>query len=909
MNYYVDIIDTNDDSHILSNEKATAKSVVLRHNGSDRKDEIFVVGSSLDFTIIHNELIDAKFLDLFTGDENRFRVELRKETDDTLIWTGFILPDSFIEPYTNNVVETGFMATDGIGRLKGKYFDDDFFDSEKSVVQVITTILAMTGLEMNLMISPAIQNVIEKDYSNIFLKTNDFAKDDESINAHQALTMIMESMVCTCYQSNNFWFVEGLNQRHRKQVDFKQYDINGDFVQDNQVDKLIKSVTALATPMVTMVPPYNLIKINHERVKKSLPETIAEEINEGWAVTNGVVGEVFATHWNGNGGFFAKALAPNYKVLLKTNSTNVFDDTKFINLRKKIFVQKGDKFKFSAKFLNTYATDLSSGGRTGLVDRGEWTKVLLIELIIAGEIYSSTNLSFNSSLNAETEFDIVVENSGLMDVKIYQPFKDASSHIKTIEIDEMKLESIAFEKDFAIEDLINDNYTVDKFIELDFADDVSAFSKSFQLAKLDEKTGSYNEITIPVLYGFTQNDKFYSVVDLAGANLISDNLDSVYHNAALMSDLDVLYNYQNGEQMVIITSTAIGSGDFVVRVYTADDYLLDRDHWEQWSDAVYNIERIRYSNAVADVYRRLFLVPHQKIDLTVNNAVKFDDLIDFNYIIPANYIVTNLSWDIDSGETTITMIKAYYQNDDIVNPGDNLLPLVDAGPNQTIAIDQTFVNLSAVASSPDGWIVSVLWEKISGSNGTIQTSDNLDTLISNLTGDRYEYKVTVTDNNGMTASDTMIIDRVNEYLISLVFVDGGGSPGSVETTHRIEVNPSLPPNSSFKLSGDFKLDAFKWNNYNSAAAYFRIKKNGAIILEQENDGEGSQIVDGSFEFNVISTDVIEMWIIAESYVDDPEYSSADPSAVASYNITNFEFNSGAGNVIGLPLSESVEMDL
>jgi hypothetical protein len=91
MNYYVDIIDTENNDYTTRVEMAAASSVVLSYKGSDQKDDLKIVGSSLKFTILVPgvENVDGALDHLFTGDEIRYRVEIRKEADDKLIWQGF----------------------------------------------------------------------------------------------------------------------------------------------------------------------------------------------------------------------------------------------------------------------------------------------------------------------------------------------------------------------------------------------------------------------------------------------------------------------------------------------------------------------------------------------------------------------------------------------------------------------------------------------------------------------------------------------------------------------------------------------------------------------------------------------------------------------------------------------------
>jgi len=126
MSYTIDIIDTENDDLVISNELAEAKSIVLTWKGSDEKDEIYIIGSSLSFTMLDENYTDGRFDSLFTGNETRFKVRLYHDTDsestedDVTIWTGFLLPEQYTEPYNNGVLSIGFEAADGLGRLKGK---------------------------------------------------------------------------------------------------------------------------------------------------------------------------------------------------------------------------------------------------------------------------------------------------------------------------------------------------------------------------------------------------------------------------------------------------------------------------------------------------------------------------------------------------------------------------------------------------------------------------------------------------------------------------------------------------------------------------------------------------------------------------------------------------------------------
>lgn len=90
-------------------------------------------------------------------------------------------------------------------------------------------------------------------------------------------------------------------------------------------------------------------------------------------------------------------------------------------------------------------------------------------------------------------------------------------------------------------------------------------------------------------------------------------------------------------------------------------------------------------------------------------------------------------------------------------PPANQPPNVTAGSNQTIKLPVNSVTLSGIASDPDGTIVSYLWEKVSGGAATIVTPKQASTAINGLVQGSYQFKLTVTDNQGATAFATVNI--------------------------------------------------------------------------------------------------------------------------------------------------------
>jgi hypothetical protein len=72
-----------------------------------------------------------------------------------------------------------------------------------------------------------------------------------------------------CYQADNRWYIEGINVRNLRKVTYQKYDALGVFVGTEEYTRLLKNITALVTPIITIIPPYNEITITHKKIEPS----------------------------------------------------------------------------------------------------------------------------------------------------------------------------------------------------------------------------------------------------------------------------------------------------------------------------------------------------------------------------------------------------------------------------------------------------------------------------------------------------------------------------------------------------------------------------------------------------------------------------------------------------------------
>lgn len=904
MSYWVDIIDTQDPSVIIQFEKAQESSIVLEWNGSDAKDDLVIVGSSLNFSMLSPTDTDAAFKDLFTGNESRYKVEVKKSIDDTVIWTGFLLPDLYSEPYKNVNFFVDFTAVDGLGRLKGKYLPIDYYRDEKSLIDIFCKILSLTALELDLFFAPAIENSLNKNWNTIYIDTATFLDDKRKLDAYSILETLLQDTLCVCYQCDNRWYIEGINQRNLRKVKFKKYNYLGEYQEEIEVLKLLKSVTPLVYPNVTQVPPYNTITVSHKREPQDFPETIGQESNDGWVVSSSVIGAIYATDWNGNNGYYCKSVEPDYYNSVKKEYIDPelggqsafypYDATKFVNLKTKIFVYKNQKLTISAEFRIIKWSNVLSG-----IDDSVNYNPLKYEISLNGDVLFSNNtvsVSQNEYLifengSAKFHFNFIAQNDGLLDVKLWRPTGNVlDTNMVGFEIIELKLTPVGFEDELIVEDVISDDFTVDKDIELTYADDNSGFSKGFRLAKLKEATDYYNTIEIPVLYRFQQNGNYYSVVNLDGANLIKDNINTVYHDGSLLINLEVIYNYFSGEQMVVKTDFET-TESFSVKVYKTNDVVGNRDFWQQWTDSIYKIETERYPKVVANIIRRMFNVVFEKIEMTAKNALKFNDLILFKYILQNNYVITNCSWDLDKNKASIVISRAIYRDsgDTGGNP-NNIPPIVNAGPDIILNDTETSTQFNATAFDVDGFIASQIWTKLSGDVGdVIVTPNQLTTDVNGLTGDNYEFKIEVTDNDGANASDTLVVMRRKDYEVSLDqdYLTGNEATPYVAFQYSFHIDPEINPGWNLLITGKFFLNPFLQFATDHSTA--KIKKNGVTIFQATRSFAEPE-AERPFTIGYMAGDTILFEVIEQGELAISQFGSS------SIYIDNVEFVSGIGTI-------------
>ena len=140
------IVETKDNTNVLEEAFTQYKNPSLVYNATDAFN--LIKSSELSFNFLVKEGDD--YFDLFTGDETRYKVQLKNISDalsPQILWEGYLLSDLYEEPYKAGDYFINFLATDALGVLKNKYLPDAFFTSAKSVSAVLASCLKLSELE------------------------------------------------------------------------------------------------------------------------------------------------------------------------------------------------------------------------------------------------------------------------------------------------------------------------------------------------------------------------------------------------------------------------------------------------------------------------------------------------------------------------------------------------------------------------------------------------------------------------------------------------------------------------------------------------------------------------------------------------------------------------------------------
>ena len=188
----------------------------------------------------------------------------------------------------------------------------------------------------------------------------------------------------------------------------------------------------------------------------------------------------------------------------------------------------------------------------------------------------------------------------------------------------------------------------------------------------------------------------------------------------------------------------------------------------------------------------------------------------------------------DDGATSVDTIQV------TVYAATNISPIANAGSDQIITLPVNTITLSGSGSDADGTVADYTWTQISGPSGyNIVNANSPGTDVTGLVQGVYQFELEVTDNNGATGTDTVLVT---------VNIAGNISPIANAGSDQII---TLPLN-SVTLSGsgsdaDGTIVAYAWTQISGPSGY-------NIVNPTSSTTGITGLVQGVYQFQLQVTD-------------------------------------------------------
>lgn len=930
MDYFITIVDRENELAPLELHFAERDSIVLKWLGADEKIK-HIISSTLSFSLLVKTCDEGLYDEYFTNKEDRFAVTLFLEKTNAIIWRGYLLPETYKEPYHDETFFVYFTATDGLGLLKGKELPEIFYGEELKVADYLIEVLSLTNLNFDLFFSPAIINP-NKQWDKILINGKFF----EGKNAYQILEDILVSLNCQLYQADNRWYIDGFNKR---QMIKNTYDVYSQNLETDavEINRNVKKLKWVSDPEVSMIPTVKTVTAVHKLEELKLPEKLYKVSEKDFFANPHITTERYLSpDWQYAAEYYPTFNPGNPNLFIR-NETDKRESLLFA-LRQREYVKKGESYNLSMRVSITLA---DKEYKATDKDRDGWMNKLVYEITV-NDVVIATNrdrlrnslysLIFDESLNAEVKATLDIPISGFLTIRFYNPamYLGATpwgepvydTRVSGFRLNELSLELAGELKGEEYTKEVDSDSSIELQYNVPISQDLTNRTPNFQLEKrFDNFPVSYGIGSYNIFKKFVRDGKTYYSVSLEGAsaaNIFKDNIyiyDFPSEEAIEIPNGKVIFNYEEGDLFVIEDPDNIPtvSPAFLMVSFKKTQHLnwYYMYEWEEWADAIYPVQKKPYLNVYAEIIANLYEKPFLQVEGDALNSIKFNDIIVFPWQGENKYfVVNNVEWNLGLGYSKLLIQEAMYKGKNI----GEYPPYVYAG-DTIILEDGTTAVPNPIAYSPDGIIESYQWEEITTFGATILNSDELIPTFENLVfGNEYIFKLTVVDNYGNIASDTIKIEW--KYKIELIATKTFeryepppvNNPANIYRTWTISQNANHPIPSNYIYNLHWRADQF-FDGVNQMTSRVTINRNGQVIyseiIEREPWLAGQDVTRGAESFTGVFTmlpgDTFEVtlhvhwgpWLSSP-----PKYSEIQ----SKLTFTRIEEVNGNIEVINLPLT-------
>jgi gliding motility-associated-like protein len=217
--------------------------------------------------------------------------------------------------------------------------------------------------------------------------------------------------------------------------------------------------------------------------------------------------------------------------------------------------------------------------------------------------------------------------------------------------------------------------------------------------------------------------------------------------------------------------------------------------------------------------------------LTLSNTnlskLTVSDLIAGQFVFQLKVIDDGDVEDID--EMTLTVSE-----NEVNQP-----PVANAGDDKTLVLPTNSIVLNGSGFDPEGNIASYLWTKSSGGNAVLTNATNATVTLSNLELGTYRFRLRVTDSEGLSSTDQMILNVLPENTNQVPNVNAGPDKNIKLPQNQTAINGTAS-------DSDGSISGVSWTKLSG----------GNAILNNQNtlNLELTDLEAGQYTFELTATD-------------------------------------------------------
>jgi len=223
---------------------------------------------------------EGKMREIFGADEDKHKLKIYK--NDSLIWQGSILTDTWIEPWLEPPYNVELVATDGVQKLNDLPYEKtgtagiydfslgdgnkQFFGTEK-LIKIIARMLQFTGLEQSIRVGvnlyetnhattaaddPLDQTYIsndvfyEIDESKTIALLGNVIKERKSRNIGESLREILLTFGARLINWGGYWYILRVEELYST-IDYREFDYTGDYSSNGTLSDVVQQIARSST--------------------------------------------------------------------------------------------------------------------------------------------------------------------------------------------------------------------------------------------------------------------------------------------------------------------------------------------------------------------------------------------------------------------------------------------------------------------------------------------------------------------------------------------------------------------------------------------------------------------------------------------------------------------------------------